>query len=171
MRIPIIWCSSARFKQRCKALSLHSWFSLRTLLCCLLLLSGQLNAALITGRQGCDTGQPLTLHSIANSYSDDLLLTPSTDTRQSSRRTVKVGVVIDANTPFVVNRDDNAIEGIVTTNTRIRQLVEEKTTPRNRDEQEIVGYRDVLEIIHENFDAIPITRNYILQLHILLENL
>ncbi len=113
MRIPIIWCSSARFKQRCKALSLHSWFSLRTLLCCLLLLSGQLNAALITGRQGCDTGQPLTLHSIANSYSDDLLLTPSTDTRQSSRRTVKVGVVIDANTPFVVNRDDNAIEGIV----------------------------------------------------------
>jgi Fic family protein len=55
----------------------------------------------------------------------------------------------------------NAIEGIVTTNTRIRQLVEEKTTPRNRDEQEIAGYRDVLEIIHENFDAIPITRNYI----------
>ena len=37
----------------------------------------------------------------------------------------------------------NAIEGIVTTNTRIRQLVEEKTTPRNRDEQEIAGYRDV----------------------------
>ena len=59
----------------------------------------------------------------------------------------------------------NAIEGIVTTSTRIRQLVEEKTTPRNRDEQEIAGYRDALNIIHENFDAIPITRNYILQLH------
>ena len=59
----------------------------------------------------------------------------------------------------------NAIEGIVTTNTRIRQLVEEKTTPRNRDEQEIAGYRDVLNLIHENFDAIPITQNYILQLH------
>lgn len=59
----------------------------------------------------------------------------------------------------------NAIEGIVTTNTRIRQLVEEKTTPRNRDEQEIAGYRDVLNIIHESFDAIPITRNFILQLH------
>ena len=59
----------------------------------------------------------------------------------------------------------NAIEGIVTTSTRIRQLVEEKTAPRNRDEQEIAGYRDVLNIIHENFDAIPITRNYILQLH------
>lgn len=59
----------------------------------------------------------------------------------------------------------NAIEGIVTTNTRIKQLVEEKTTPRNRDEQEIAGYRDVLSIIHESFDAIPLSRNYILQLH------
>ena len=59
----------------------------------------------------------------------------------------------------------NAIEGIVTTSTRIKQLVEEKTTPRNRDEQEIAGYRDVLSIIHENFDTIPITQNYILQLH------
>ena len=55
----------------------------------------------------------------------------------------------------------NAIEGIVTTNTRIRQIVEEKTTPRNRDEQEIAGYRDVLGIIHESFDTIPITQNYI----------
>lgn len=59
----------------------------------------------------------------------------------------------------------NAIEGIVTTNTRIRQLVEEKTTPRNRDEQEIAGYRDVLSLIHESYDAIPLSRNYILQLH------
>ena len=62
----------------------------------------------------------------------------------------------------------NAIEGIVTTNSRIRQLVEEKTAPRNRDEQEIIGYRDVLNIIHESFDAIPITQNYILQLHKIL---
>lgn len=62
----------------------------------------------------------------------------------------------------------NAIEGIVTTNTRIRQLVEEKTTPKNRDEQEIAGYRDVLNIIHESFDVIPLTQNYILQLHKIL---
>ena len=62
----------------------------------------------------------------------------------------------------------NEIEGIVTTDTRIRQLVEEKTTPRNRSEQEIAGYRDVLSIIHESFDAIPITQNYILQLHKIL---
>ncbi len=59
----------------------------------------------------------------------------------------------------------NAIEGIVTTNTRIRQLVEEKTTPKNRDEQEIAGYRDVLSLIHESYDAIPLSKNYILQLH------
>ncbi len=62
----------------------------------------------------------------------------------------------------------NAIEGIVTTDTRIRQLVEQKTAPKNRSEQEIAGYRDVLSIIHESFDAIPITRNYILQLHKIL---
>ena len=59
----------------------------------------------------------------------------------------------------------NAIEGIVTTNTRIRQLVEEKTTPKNRDEQEIAGYRDVLSLIHESYDAISLSKNYILQLH------
>ena len=62
----------------------------------------------------------------------------------------------------------NAIEGIVTTDTRIRQLVEQKTAPKNRSEQEIAGYRDVLSIIHESFDAIPITQNYILQLHKIL---
>lgn len=62
----------------------------------------------------------------------------------------------------------NAIEGIVTTSTRIKQLVEEKTTPKNRDEQEIAGYRDVLNIIHESFDAILISQNYILQLHKIL---
>ena len=62
----------------------------------------------------------------------------------------------------------NAIEGIVTTNTRIRQLVEEKTTPKNCDEQKIAGYRDALNVIHESFDVISVTRNYILQLHKIL---
>ena len=62
----------------------------------------------------------------------------------------------------------NEIEGIVTTSVRLKQLLEEKTTPRNRNEQEIVGYRDVLDIIHENFDVIPISKNYILQMHKIL---
>ena len=59
----------------------------------------------------------------------------------------------------------NKIEGIVSTNTRVKQLVQDKTTPRNRDEKEIMGYRDVLNIVHENYEYIPITSNYILQLH------
>jgi Fic family protein len=62
----------------------------------------------------------------------------------------------------------NAIEGIVTTNARIKQLVEERTTPRNREEEEIAGYRDALSIIHESFDSIQINRNFILQLHKIL---
>lgn len=59
----------------------------------------------------------------------------------------------------------NEIEGIRTTNTRLKQLIKDKTTPRNRDEEEIMGYRDVLNTIHENFEYIPIRPNYILQLH------
>ena len=62
----------------------------------------------------------------------------------------------------------NSIEGIRTTETRLRQLMSEKTTPRNRDEKEIAGYRDALNIVHENFEYIPLTPNYILQLHKIL---
>lgn len=59
----------------------------------------------------------------------------------------------------------NEIEGIRTTNTRLRQLCAEKTAPRNRNEKEILGYRDVLNLIHESFEYIPLRSNYILQLH------
>ena len=59
----------------------------------------------------------------------------------------------------------NKIEGIVSTNSRIKQLVQDKTTPKNRDEKEIMGYRDVLNIIHENSEYIQISPSYILQLH------
>lgn len=59
----------------------------------------------------------------------------------------------------------NEIEGIVTTNQRFVQLMKDKTTPKNRSEKEIKGYRHVLDIIHTNFDYIPITPNMILQLH------
>ena len=64
----------------------------------------------------------------------------------------------------------NAIEGIVTTSTRLRQLVADKTIPRNRDEQEIMGYRDALNVIHESYDSISLSRNHILQLHKILYN-
>lgn len=59
----------------------------------------------------------------------------------------------------------NKIEGIVTTATRIKQLCEQKTTPRNRDEEEISGYRDALALIHESYEYIPLKPSYILQLH------
>ena len=59
----------------------------------------------------------------------------------------------------------NEIEGIRTTDTRLKQLVVKKTTPKNRAEEEIAGYRDALNIVHENFDSMPITPNFILQLH------
>lgn len=59
----------------------------------------------------------------------------------------------------------NRIEGISTADDRLKNLVQAKTTPRNRDESEIAGYRDVLNTIYENYDYIPINANYILQLH------
>lgn len=59
----------------------------------------------------------------------------------------------------------NKIEGIVTTSTRIKQILNNKTTPKTRDEKEILGYRDVLSTIHENYEYISIKSSYILQLH------
>lgn len=59
----------------------------------------------------------------------------------------------------------NKIEGIVTTSTRIKQICENKTMPKTRDEKEILGYRNVLNTIHENHEFIPIRSSYILQLH------
>lgn len=59
----------------------------------------------------------------------------------------------------------NRIEGIVTTNARLKQLCSDKTTPRNRNEEEILGYRNALNIVHENYNDIPVRSSYILQLH------
>ena len=59
----------------------------------------------------------------------------------------------------------NKIEGIYTTDQRLKKLVLDKTNPRNRSEQEIAGYRDVLATIHENYDYIPLRPGMILQLH------
>ena len=59
----------------------------------------------------------------------------------------------------------NRIEGIFTSDIRLAQLVKEKSEPRNRYEQEIAGYREVLATIHEGYDYITPTANIILQLH------
>ncbi|KIR02526.1 hypothetical protein P261_01341 [Lachnospiraceae bacterium TWA4] len=59
----------------------------------------------------------------------------------------------------------NRIEGIVTTSVRLKQLVENKTTPKNRDEKEILGYRNALNMVHESYPYIHLSPNHILQLH------
>ena len=59
----------------------------------------------------------------------------------------------------------NRIEGIITTDERLRKIVHEKTMPKTRSEKEIAGYRDVLATIHENYAYIPVSSNMILQLH------
>ena len=59
----------------------------------------------------------------------------------------------------------NKIEGIYTSDIRLRELVKDKTRPRTRNEQEIAGYRDVLNTIHESHDHIPPKSAIILQLH------
>lgn len=59
----------------------------------------------------------------------------------------------------------NGIEGISTSDMRLKAIMAEKTEPRNRNEEEIAGYRDVLATIHESHDVIPVNPNTILQLH------
>ena len=58
----------------------------------------------------------------------------------------------------------NRIEGIFTTDKRLEELVRQKAEPRSRSEQEIAGYRDVLQTIHESYDYIPLKPEVILQL-------
>lgn len=59
----------------------------------------------------------------------------------------------------------NRIEGIITTDDRLKKIVREKTMPQTRSEKEIAGYRNVLATIHENHDFIPPKPSIILQLH------
>ena len=59
----------------------------------------------------------------------------------------------------------NRIEGIITTDDRLKKLVREKTMPKNRSEREIAGYRDVLATVRENYEYIPVRPCMILQLH------
>lgn len=59
----------------------------------------------------------------------------------------------------------NRIEGVTAPAKRIREIVAEKTTPRDRSEQEIAGYRDVLNTIHGNHAAMKLAPNLVRQLH------
>lgn len=59
----------------------------------------------------------------------------------------------------------NAIENITAPQRRLEELVAKTTTPRNRSEAEIAGYRAVLDTIHSSAEHIPFTPNVVLQLH------
>ena len=62
----------------------------------------------------------------------------------------------------------NRIEGISTTDKRLKDLLVEKGEPVTRAERDIAGYRDVLALVHESYEHIQITPNVILQMHAML---
>jgi Fic family protein len=65
-------------------------------------------------------------------------------------------------------KGSNAIENIITTDKRIEEIVNQSSAPLNHNEQEIVGYRDALNAIHNNFENIALDEQSILNLHSLL---
>lgn len=67
-------------------------------------------------------------------------------------------------------KGSNAIEGIVTSDERIRAIVNQSSAPLNHNEQEISGYRDALNLIHTRYEVIPFNENTILDLHKMLLN-
>jgi len=63
------------------------------------------------------------------------------------------------------SESSNRLEGITAPHKRIEGIVLQKTQPRNRSEEEIAGYRDALNLIHESANDIPFSENVILQIH------
>ncbi len=59
----------------------------------------------------------------------------------------------------------NKIEGIYTSDTRLKEIVQKKSEPRNRNEKEIAGYREVLGMIHDSYSYIQLKPSDILTLH------
>ena len=59
----------------------------------------------------------------------------------------------------------NRIEGVTAPTPRVRAIVAQRTTPQNRPEQEIAGYRAVLGMIHAHHQAMRLSSNLVLQLH------
>ena len=62
-------------------------------------------------------------------------------------------------------KGSNAIEGIVTTDARIREIVEKNSAPLNHTEMEIAGYRNALDEIHTSYSQIVVSEQIILHLH------
>ena len=65
-------------------------------------------------------------------------------------------------------KSSNAIEGIITTDKRIRDIVNKSIAPQGHNELEIAGYRDALDLIHSSYSDIPFSEKSILELHLML---
>ena len=65
-------------------------------------------------------------------------------------------------------KSSNEIEGIVTSDERIREIVNQSSKPLNHNEAEIAGYRDALNIIHLEYTKLDFTEDTILKLHEIL---
>lgn len=59
----------------------------------------------------------------------------------------------------------NRIEGVTAPHNRVQAIVLRSTTPKDRSEQEIAGYRDVLDLLHESAANIQFSVNVVLQMH------
>ena len=59
----------------------------------------------------------------------------------------------------------NRMEGVCTSDERLKKIVLDKTIPKTRSEKELAGYRDVLNSICQNYDYIPVKSSAFLQLH------
>lgn len=68
-------------------------------------------------------------------------------------------------------KSSNEIEGIVTTDERIKEIVNESSAPLNHSEQEIAGYRDALSLVHTDYDELDFKETDILRLHAIMMNL
>ncbi|MBT5540662.1 MAG: cell filamentation protein Fic, partial [Alphaproteobacteria bacterium] len=66
------------------------------------------------------------------------------------------------------NESSNRIEGVEAPRDRIKDIVYKNATPQNRSEQEIAGYKDALDLIHESGKYMELSANILLQLHSLL---
>jgi len=66
------------------------------------------------------------------------------------------------------SESSNRIEGVVAAPGRVEAIVLKSATPRDRSEQEIAGYRDALQLIHESHEHMAFTTNVVLQLHSML---
>ena len=68
-------------------------------------------------------------------------------------------------------KSSNEIEGIITTDERIREIVSHNSAPRDHNEREIAGYRDALSVVHQNYETMDLNEDDIRRLHAIMLNL